>query len=167
VWHLRKAGLGLLMGLGSEGRTPTFCEDTAVRVEDLPDYVDDFQKILDKHDSNCVFYAHASVGELHLRHVIDLQMEEGVAKMKAMASEIADLVRSYRGSLSGEHGDGRTRAPFIEKVLGSEMMPLLKQVKQIWDPKGIFNPGKIVDPKPMDQDLRYSPSYQTPNLETH
>ncbi|HET6528639.1 MAG TPA: FAD-linked oxidase C-terminal domain-containing protein [Balneolaceae bacterium] len=167
VWQLRKAGLGLLMGLGSEGRTPTFCEDTAVRVDDLPDYIDDFQQILSKHHANCVFYAHASVGELHLRPVINLQEPEGIAKMKAMADEIADLVRSYRGSLSGEHGDGRTRAPFIEKVLGSEMMPLLKQVKQIWDPQNIFNPGKIVDPKPMEQDLRYSPAYRPPEVETH
>lgn len=166
VWNLRKAGLGLLMGLGSEGRTPTFCEDTAVRVTDLPDYVDDFQKIMDKYNTNCVFYAHASVGELHLRPVINLQKEQEIEKMKAMAGEIADLVRSYRGSLSGEHGDGRTRAPFIEKVLGSEMMPLLKQVKQIWDPDNIFNPGKIVAPEPMEQDLRYSPSYRPPEVET-
>jgi len=167
VWNLRKAGLGLLMGLGSEGRTPTFCEDTAVRVPDLPDYIDDFQKILDKHDTNCVFYAHASVGELHLRPVINLQKKEGIQKMKAMAGEIADLVRSYRGSLSGEHGDGRTRAPYIEKVLGPQMMPLLKRVKQIWDPAHIFNPGKITDPEPMEQDLRYSPDYQRPQVDTH
>ena len=167
VWNLRKAGLGLLMGLGSEGRTPTFCEDTAVRVPDLPDYVDDFQKIMDKHDTNCVFYAHASVGELHLRPVINLQKAEEIHKMKTMAGEIADLVRNYRGSLSGEHGDGRTRAPYIEKVLGPEMMPLLKQVKQIWDPDNIFNPGKITDPEPMEQDLRYSPNYQRPQVDTH
>ncbi len=167
VWNLRKAGLGLLMGLGSEGRTPTFCEDTAVRVPDLPDYIDDFQKILDKHETDCVFYAHASVGELHLRPVINLQKPEEIEKMKSMAGQIADLVRSYRGSLSGEHGDGRARAPYIEKVLGSGMMPLLKKVKQIWDPGHIFNPGKITDPKPMEQDLRYSPSYQKPNVDTH
>lgn len=167
AWQLRKAGLGLLMGLGSEGRTPTFCEDTAVRVPDLPNYIDDFQKILGKHQTNCVFYAHASVGELHLRPVINLQKAEGIEKMKTMAGEIADLVRSYRGSLSGEHGDGRTRAPYIEKVLGPKMMPLLKQVKQIWDPDNIFNPGKITDPEPMEQDLRYSPSYQRPQVDTH
>ncbi|MCW9707663.1 FAD-binding and (Fe-S)-binding domain-containing protein [Fodinibius salsisoli] len=166
VWELRKAGLGLLMGLGAEGRTPTFCEDTAVRVPDLPDYVDDFQRILDKHDSKCVFYAHASVGELHLRPVINLKKEKEIEKMKVMAGEIADLVRKYRGSLSGEHGDGRTRAPYIEKVLGSEMMPLLKQVKQIWDPQNLLNPGKIVDPKPMEADLRYSPSYRPPEVNT-
>lgn len=167
VWNLRKAGLGLLMGLGSEGRTPTFAEDTAVRVPDLPDYIDDFQEIMDRHKTNCVFYAHASVGELHLRPVINLQKPDEIEKMKTMAGEIADLVRNYRGSLSGEHGDGRARAPYIEKVLGTEMMPLLKKVKQIWDPKNIFNPGKITDPKPMEQDLRYSPSYQRPDVDTH
>jgi Fe-S oxidoreductase len=167
VWNLRKAGLGLLMGLGAEGRTPTFSEDTAVRVKDLPEYVDDFKKILAKHNSSCVFYAHASVGELHLRPVINLQKPEGIERMKTMAGEIADLVRTYRGSLSGEHGDGRARAPYIEKVLGSQMMPLLKRVKQIWDPHNILNPGKIVNPKPMEQDLRYSPSYQRPEVDTH
>jgi FAD/FMN-containing dehydrogenase/Fe-S oxidoreductase len=167
VWQLRKAGLGLLMGLGADGRTPTFCEDTAVRVPDLPDYIDDFQRILDRHDSDCVFYAHASVGELHLRPVINLKKEQEIEKMKTMADEIADLVRKYRGSLSGEHGDGRTRAPYIEKVLGSKMMPLLRQVKQIWDPANLLNPGKIVDPKPMEADLRYSPSYQPPEIDTN
>ena len=166
VWNLRKAGLGLLMGLGADGRTPTFCEDTAVRVPDLPDYIDDFQKILDKHQSDCVFYAHASVGELHLRPVINLKKEEEISKMKTMAGEIADLVRSYRGSLSGEHGDGRTRAPYIEKVLGPDMMPLLQRVKQIWDPESLFNPGKIVHPEPMEQDLRYSPDYRPPEVDT-
>jgi FAD/FMN-containing dehydrogenase/Fe-S oxidoreductase len=167
VWQLRKAGLGLLMGLGSEGRTPSFSEDTAVRVPDLPDYIDDFQKILDKHKTDCVFYAHASVGELHLRPVINLQKPKEIEKMKTMAGEIADLVRDYRGSLSGEHGDGRARAPYIEKVLGSKMMPLLKRIKKIWDPHNIFNPGKITDPKPMEKDLRFSPSYQRPDIDTH
>src|SRR5699024_6409944 len=84
VWSLRKAGLGLLMGLGSDGRTPTFCEDTSVRVPDLPDYIDDFQKLLDKHNADCVFYAHASVGELHLRPVINLKKQEEIDKMKTM-----------------------------------------------------------------------------------
>ncbi|MDZ7772413.1 MAG: FAD-linked oxidase C-terminal domain-containing protein [Balneolaceae bacterium] len=154
VWELRKAGLGLLMGLGSEERSPSFCEDTAVRVEDLPDYVADFRRLLDKYGTDCVFYAHASVGELHLRPVIDIENPEGVEKMRAMAEEVASLVRSYRGSLSGEHGDGRVRAPYIEKVLGTEMMPLLRQVKELWDPNYRFNPGKIIEPKPLGVDLR-------------
>jgi FAD/FMN-containing dehydrogenase/Fe-S oxidoreductase len=166
VWNLRKAGLGLLMGLGVESRSPTFVEDTAVRVEDLPAYVEEFRQILRKHNTTCVFYAHASVGELHLRPIMDLTKPEGVAKMKQMAQEVARLVKKYRGSLSGEHGDGRARAPFIETVLGKEMMPLLRQVKEIWDPGYRLNPGKIIHAKPMDTDLRFSPSYTPPHVDT-
>ena len=166
AWELRKAGLGLLMGLGKEARTPAFCEDTAVRVKDLPDYVKEFEKLLRKHEVECVFYAHASVGELHLRPMIDTTTDEGVEKMVAMAEEIAELVGSYRGSLSGEHGDGRARAPFIEKVLGEEMMPLLKKVKKLWDKHGILNPGKIVDPEPMEEGLRFSPDYMGADVST-
>lgn len=166
VWELRKAGLGLLMGLGKDSRTPAFCEDTAVRVKDLPEYVAEFEEILEKYDTECVFYAHASVGELHLRPMIDTTTEEGVETMKAMASDIADLVHKFGGSLSGEHGDGRARAPFIEQVLGEEMMPVLKEVKHIWDKFNVFNPGKIVDPEPMEDDLRFSPEYVEPDPET-
>lgn len=166
VWELRKAGLGLLMGLGTDAQSPSFCEDTAVRVQDLPNYVDDFQTILDKYDTDCVFYAHASVGELHLRPVIDIKTPEGRQKMKDMAKEIAALVQTYRGSLSGEHGDGRARAPYIEKVLGPEMTPLLRQVKELWDPHYIFNPGKIVNPKPIDENLRFNPVYRQPEIDT-
>lgn len=166
VWELRKAGLGLLMGLGKESRTPAFCEDTAVRVQDLPDYVKDFQTILDKHNTSCVFYAHASVGELHLRPMVDTTTEEGIRKLRIMAEEIAELVRSYKGSLSGEHGDGRARAPYIGKVLGEDLLPLLQQVKEVWDPNYIFNPGKIVNPKPIEQDLRYSPQYVPLEVDT-
>lgn len=162
VWNLRKAGLGLLMGLGEDGRSPSFCEDTAVRVQDLPDYVKEFRAILKKHQTNCVFYAHASVGELHLRPQIDIHSEAGLQKMKVMAEEIADLVKKYNGSLSGEHGDGRVRAPYIKKILGEDMVTVLRQVKEIWDPNYIFNPGKIVNPKPIDEDLRFSPTYKKP-----
>ncbi|HKK24337.1 MAG TPA: FAD-linked oxidase C-terminal domain-containing protein [Gracilimonas sp.] len=166
VWDLRKAGLGLLMGLGADGRSPSFCEDTAVRVQDLPDYVKEFQAILKKHNTNCVFYAHASVGELHLRPQIDINTKAGLQTMKVMAEEIADLVKTYNGSLSGEHGDGRVRAPYIRKILGDDMMPVLKQVKEIWDPEYLFNPGKIVESKPIDEDLRYSLSYKKPEPKT-
>ncbi|WP_245550418.1 FAD-binding and (Fe-S)-binding domain-containing protein [Gracilimonas tropica] len=166
TWDLRKAGLGLLMGLGEDGRSPSFCEDTAVRVQDLPEYVKEFEQILERHNTQCVFYAHASVGELHLRPQIDIMTEAGLQKMKVMADEIADLVTKYNGSLSGEHGDGRVRAPYIKKILGEEMLPVLRQVKEIWDPEYVFNPGKIVNPKPIDEDLRFSPSYKRPKPET-
>jgi FAD/FMN-containing dehydrogenase/Fe-S oxidoreductase len=163
VWDLRKAGLGLLMGLGADERTPSFCEDTAVSVPDLPAYVNEFQKLLEKYETTCVFYAHASVGELHLRPVIDISTPEGIQKMKIMAEDIADLVHQFHGSLSGEHGDGRARAPYIPKVLGKKMMPLLQKVKEIWDPNYIFNPGKIVHPANIDEDLRIS-SFSVRNL---
>lgn len=166
VWELRKAGLGLLMGLGTDSRTPAFCEDTAVRVIDLPDYIEEFELILKNYNTECVFYAHASVGELHLRPMIDTTTIKGVETMRNMAKDIAQLVRKYRGSLSGEHGDGRARAPYIEEVLGKEMIPILQQVKEIWDPNYLFNPGKIVNPKPIETDLRFSPSYKKPKVET-
>lgn len=156
AWELRKAGLGLLMGLGQDEPTASFCEDTAVRVEDLPAYIRDFQKLLKKFDTHCVFYGHASVGELHLRPVIDIRTKEGIEKLKRFGSEVAELMKKYNGSLSGEHGDGRVRAPYIEQVMGNEMVQLLRKVKDIWDPNDIFNPGKIVRPEPLDQDLRVS-----------
>ncbi|MEX0648279.1 MAG: FAD-linked oxidase C-terminal domain-containing protein [Balneolaceae bacterium] len=166
VWNLRKAGLGLLMGLGAEARSPSFVEDTAVRVADLPDYVQEFQEILDRHHTSCCFYAHASVGELHLRPMADTTKPEGLKTMKEIAQEVADLVKKYRGSLSGEHGDGRARAPYIETVLGKQMMPLLRRVKELWDPDYRFNPGKIIQPKPIDSDLRFSPAYKKPEVDT-
>ncbi|MEO1021952.1 MAG: FAD-linked oxidase C-terminal domain-containing protein [Bacteroidota bacterium] len=166
VWALRKAGLGLLMGLDKDSRSPTFCEDTAVRVQDLPDYVSDFKKILHRYNTSCVFYAHASVGELHLRPMIDITRQEGVDTMKAMAEEIARLVKAYGGSLSGEHGDGRARAPYIKYVLGEEIIPVLRQVKEAWDPDGLFNPGKVVSPKGIEEDLRFSPAYKPAQVDT-
>lgn len=166
VWELRKAGLGLLMGTWAESRTPEFIEDTAVRVQDLPDYIEEFEQLMKQYGTHSVYYAHASVGELHLRPELNLTTREGLEKMKSMAVDVARLVRKYRGSLSGEHGDGRVRAPYIRYVLGDDMMPLLKEVKEIWDPNHIFNPGKIVDAKPMDADLRFQPEESLPAFET-
>lgn len=166
VWELRKAGLGLLMGTWAESRTPEFIEDTSVRVEDLPQYIIEFEALMKRYDTHSVYYAHASVGELHLRPELNLTTRDGLEKMKRMAVDVAKLVKKYRGSLSGEHGDGRVRAPYISLVLGEEMMPLLRQVKQIWDPKGLFNPGKIVDAKPMDSDLRFYPEDEVPQIDT-
>lgn len=159
VWDLRKAGLGLLMGLASDAKTPTFCEDTAVRVEDLPEYIDEFTALMKKHNTSCVYYAHASVGELHLRPVINLKKQEGLDTMKVMAEEVAHLVAKYKGSLSGEHGDGRARAPYMHIIYGEDVVRLFEQVKDLFDPDGLFNPGKIVRAKPIDHGLRFDPSY--------
>jgi Fe-S oxidoreductase/FAD/FMN-containing dehydrogenase len=166
VWELRKAGLGLLMGTWAESRTPEFIEDTSVRVEDLPAYIEEFQALMASYGTHSVYYAHASVGELHLRPELNLTTRDGLEKMKSMAVDVARLVKKYRGSLSGEHGDGRVRAPYISYVLGEEMMPLLRDVKRLWDPDGIFNPGKIVDAKPMDADLRFYPEDRVPEIDT-
>ncbi len=166
VWNLRKAGLGLLMGHLADSNSPEFVDDTAVRVEDLPDYIAEFKQILERHKTQSVYYAHASVGELHLRPILDIKTRNGLNKMKSIAEETADLVKKYRGSLSGEHGDGRLRSYLIERMVGPEVMELLRQVKQIWDPDHILNRGKIIDPEPMDTDLRYSPDYKEIEVDT-
>lgn len=154
VWDLRKAGLGLLMGLAKDSKTPTFTEDTAVRVQDLPAYIEDFQELLRSYGTDSVFYAHASVGEIHLRPILDLYKPGDRQRMESMALDVARLVRRYRGSLSGEHGDGRARSPFIRELIGEEGVKILGEVKRLWDPEGRLNPGKIVDPRPMTEDLR-------------
>jgi FAD/FMN-containing dehydrogenase/Fe-S oxidoreductase len=154
AWALRKAGLGLLMGTQHQQQTPEFIEDTAVQVTDLPAYVADVQALMAREGVECVYYGHASVGELHLRPLLDLHQPEGQSKVLRIAEAMADLVAQYRGSLSGEHGDGRIRAPYIERVLGTEMMPVLAEVKRIWDPENLLNPGKIVHAAPMLTDLR-------------
>ncbi len=166
VWNLRKAGLGLLMGHLADSNSPEFVDDTAVRVEDLPDYIAEFKQILDKYGTQSVYYAHASVGELHLRPILDIKTQEGLDKMTAIAEEVADLVKKYKGSLSGEHGDGRLRSHLIEKMVGPEVMRLLRKVKHVWDPDHILNRGKIIDPDPMDTDLRYSPGYREIEVDT-
>ncbi len=166
VWDLRKAGLGLLMGGWSDKKTPEFMEDTAVRVEDLPAYVRDVQALAARYKTRCVYYGHASVGELHLRPELNMGTPEGLDTMKRMAADVADLVRTYRGSLSGEHGDGRVRAPHLERVFGPGMMMVLETVKRIWDPDGLLNPGKIVRAEPMDAHLRIGTSAASADIPT-
>lgn len=166
VWTLRKAGLGLLSNIPGDTKPAPVIEDTAVAVEDLPDYIRDFNKILDKHGLYCVHYAHAGSGELHLRPILNLKTEEGNRLFRVIAEEIAILVKKYRGSLSGEHGDGRLRGEFIPLMIGKENYALLKQVKRAFDPNNIFNPNKIVDTPSMNTSLRYEPGQDTPEFDT-
>ncbi len=163
AWALRKAGLGLLMGVWSDTKTPEFMEDTAVRVTDLPAYIRDIQALMARYKVRCVYYGHASVGELHLRPELNVSTRDGRETMQRMAEEVADLVRTYRGSLSGEHGDGRVRAPYIERVLGAEMTALLDEVKQAWDPDRVLNPGKIVRAETIDAHLRLTDAKSSPD----
>ncbi|MCS7019961.1 MAG: FAD-binding oxidoreductase, partial [Bernardetiaceae bacterium] len=162
VWALRKAGLGLLANIPGDEKAVAVIEDTAVAVEDLPAYIREFNAILKKYGLYSVHYAHAGSGELHLRPIINLKTEEGNRLFRTIAQEIAILVKKYNGSLSGEHGDGRLRGEFIPQMVGQRCYEMFRQVKQTWDPKGIFNPNKIVDTPPMNQSLRYQPNQPTP-----
>jgi len=166
VWDLRKAGLGLLSNLPGDEKAVAVIEDTAVDVNDLPDFIRDFNEILDKNNLYCVHYAHAGSGEIHLRPIINLKTVEGNKQFRLIAEEIATLVKKYKGSLSGEHGDGRLRGEFIKQMVGEHNYQLMKDVKRIWDPYNVFNPNKVVDTPPMDTFLRYTPGQKTPEFET-
>jgi len=166
VWGLRKAGLGLLSNIPGDAKPVPVIEDTAVDVHDLPQYIADFNRILTQHGLYSVHYAHAGSGELHLRPIIDLKTAEGVRLFRLIAEEIAQLVKRYKGSLSGEHGDGRLRGEFIPLMLGQHNYELCRQIKRVWDPQGIFNPGKIVDTPPMDTQLRFPVGQSTQEIET-
>ena len=166
VWNLRKAGLGLLSNVPGDPKPVPVIEDTAVHVKDLPAYIAEFNEILKKYDLYSVHYAHAGSGELHLRPIINLKTSEGVKLFRTIAEEIAQLVKKYKGSLSGEHGDGRLRGEFIPLMIGEHNYQLLKEVKKTWDPDNIFNPGKIVDTVPMDTFLRYEKDQKQKEFDT-
>ena len=155
VWSLRKAGLGLLTGMKGDAKPIGVIEDTAVSPEKLPDYMADFAKMLERLGLNCVYHAHISTGELHLRPIINIKEVEGKRKFREVAYETALLVKKYKGSLSGEHGDGRLRGEFIQLLYGDEVYALMQELKRCWDPRLVFNLHKIVDTLPMDSMLRF------------
>lgn len=155
VWNLRKAGLGLLSGMPGSAKPVSVIEDTAVAPYRLPAYIADLKKVLEHYNLSCVYHAHISTGELHLRPVLNLKEKKDRELFRMIATETAKLVKKHKGSLSGEHGDGRLRGEFIPLLLGDQVYGLLKDVKNIWDPSHIFNMGKIVDTPPMDVGLRY------------
>lgn len=167
VWELRRAGQGLMSNVVGDAKPREVVEDTAVDVRDLPGYISEFNAILQsKYGIECVYYAHAGSGELHTRPLFDLKTEKGLKMFRGVATDIAHLVKKYRGSLSGEHGDGRLRGEFIPLMVGQECYDLMKAVKAAFDPGNIFNPGKIVDTPPMDTHLRHQPGHATPEYET-
>jgi FAD/FMN-containing dehydrogenase/Fe-S oxidoreductase len=158
VWELRRAGQGLVNNVPGPAKPREIVEDTAVAVEDLPAYIAEFDRLLaGKYGIDCVHYAHAGAGELHLRPLFDLRTPEGLRMFRGVATDVAALVKKYRGSLSGEHGDGRLRGEFIRGMVGDECYALFERVKRAFDPRGILNPGKIVAAPPMDTSLRIEP----------
>ena len=154
IWELRKAGLGLLSNIPGDKRNVTVIEDTAVAPDYLPDYIHEFDQIIGRYSLTCVYYGHIATGELHLRPLLNLKDPDDVKIYHSLAKEVAELVKKFRGSLSGEHGDGRLRGEFIPLMLGQHNYELIRKLKYTWDPQNILNPGKIVDTPSITEDLR-------------
>ena len=166
VWSLRKAGLGVMANIPGDAKPVSVIEDNSVNVNVLEDFIEDFNKVLESYDLECVYHAHISVGELHLRPVLNLKDPGDVKKFREIARDTAKLTRKYRGSLSGEHGDGRVRGEFIPIIIGQANYEILKEIKHTWDPDNVFNAGKIIDTPPMDSSLRYIPGEPVREIET-
>ncbi len=166
VWALRKAGLGVLSNLPGEGRPVSVIEDTSVHVEVLEPYIEEFNGLLQRFGLECVYHAHISVGELHLRPILNLKDPGHIRLFHEIARETARLVKKYRGSLSGEHGDGRLRGEFIPLMVGEKNFQLMRRIKVAFDPAGVFNAGKIFDTPPMNTFLRYGTGQATRQFDT-
>jgi FAD/FMN-containing dehydrogenase/Fe-S oxidoreductase len=161
VWSIRKEGLGLLMGVEGDYKPWAFIEDASVPVENLADYIDELSTFIDATDTRAAYYAHASAGCLHVRPFINTRDEAEVEKMERIAKESLDLVLKYGGVVSSEHGDGIARGWANPHVLGEDLYQLCRRTKEIFDPEGVLNPGKVVDAPPMTDHLRMGPEYET------
>src|SRR5438876_353199 len=161
IWKLRKAGLGLLLGMKRDRKPIAFVEDTAVDPKHLAEFVPRFGAILARHGATAAYYGHCSVGCLHVRPVIDLKTARGLEQVRAIASEITELVLEYGGTISSEHGDGRARSPFLERVYGPRVFQAHRELKRAFDPRNLLNPGNIVDSPGLTEHLRYGPRYTT------
>ncbi|MDH3228273.1 MAG: FAD-binding protein [Alphaproteobacteria bacterium] len=168
VWEVRKAGLNIMMSMKGEGKPVSFIEDCAVPLEHLADYTERLNGIFEKHGTSGTWYAHASVGTLHVRPVLNMKEGSDVRKMREIAEEAFAMVREYKGSFSGEHGDGMVRSEFLETMYGSKIARTFEALKDDFDPEGLFNPGKIVRPSKMDDRslFRYPPGYTPLPVET-
>ena len=164
--HLRKAGLGLLGNMVGDKKAVACIEDTAVALQDLPQYIEEFTAIMKSYNQQVVYYAHAGAGELHLRPILNLKTQQGVSYFRSITTDVAHLVKKYRGSFSGEHGDGIVRSEFIPIVIGEKNFALLGLVKKAFDPNCIFNPGKITAPFKMDVSLRNDYKQKPPIIAT-
>lgn len=164
--ELRKAGLGLLGNMIGDKKAVACIEDTAVALDDLDSFISEFTSLMKSHNQEAVYYAHAGAGEIHLRPILNLKKQEDVSLFRKITTDVAHLVKKYKGSMSGEHGDGIVRAEFIPLMIGEENYKLLKRIKSAFDPNHIFNPGKIVDALPMDKNLRYAVDRKEPEITT-
>lgn len=166
VWALRTAGLGLLANIPGDRKGVPGIEDTAVLPEYLADYIADLKIVLKNLELTSIFYAHIATGEIHFRPLINFKDPLDVERFNTLMNEVAALVKKYRGSMSGEHGDGRARGKFIPFMLGDKNYELFKEIKKTWDPDNILNPGKIVNTPPITENLRVIPGVATPEMDT-
>src|SRR5436190_12300696 len=162
IWEVRKAGLNIMMSMKGDGKPVSFIEDCAVPLEHLAEYTDRLTQVFHKHGTRGTWYAHASVGTLHVRPVLDMR-RDGAHKMRAIAEEACALVKQFKGAYSGEHGDGLVRSEWIAPFFGPKLTACLAEIKAWLDPRGLMNPGKIVDPPRMDDRslFRFKPGYAT------
>ena len=162
VWEVRKAGLNIMMSMKGDGKPVSFIEDCAVPLEHLAEYTDRLTRVFEKHGTRGTWYAHASVGTLHVRPVLDMR-RDGAEKMRAIAEEACAMVKEYKGAYSGEHGDGLVRSEWIAPFFGPRLTAALAEIKAWLDPRGLMNPGKIVNPSRMDDRslFRFKPGYAT------
>ncbi|HEX4998753.1 MAG TPA: FAD-linked oxidase C-terminal domain-containing protein [Terriglobia bacterium] len=167
IWKLRKAGLGLLLGMKGERKPIAFVEDCAVEPAKLPEFFVRFREVIHKYGTTAGYYGHASVGCLHIRPCINTKDPRDIQVMKEMTDDITDLVLEFGGGMSGEHGDGLARSHLNEKLFGTELYNAFRQVKRAFDPECRMNPGKIVDAPPMTENLRYGERYGTIDIKTH
>ena len=167
IWEVRKAGLNIMMSMKGDGKPVSFIEDCAVPLEHLAEYTERLTRVFEKHGTRGTWYAHASVGTLHVRPVLDMR-RDGAQKMRAIAEEACALVREFKGAFSGEHGDGLVRSEWIEPIIGTRLTAALAEVKALFDPRGLMNPGKIVNPPRMDDRtlFRFKPGHRAEPLDT-
>lgn len=167
IWEVRKAGLNIMMSMRGDGKPVSFIEDCAVPLEHLAEYTARITEVFAKHGTRGTWYAHASVGTLHVRPVLNMK-DDGAQKMRAIAEEACELVRKFKGAYSGEHGDGLVRSEWIEPILGERLTRALGEIKTLLDPKGLMNPGKIVRPTKMDDRslFRFKPGYRSDQAKT-
>jgi len=168
VWGVREAGLNIVMAMKGSAKPVSVIEDCAIPLEHLADFTDRLTSLFERHGTSGTWYAHASVGLLHVRPILDMKTEDGSAKLRAIAEEAFEIVAEYEGSHSGEHGDGFVRSEFIEKMQGPRLAAAFREIKQRFDPEGLFNPGKIVDPPKLDDRelYRFKPDYAPLEIDT-
>ena len=170
LWEVRKAGLNIMMSLKGDGKPVSFIEDCAVPLQHLAEYTAQLTEVFARHGTRGTWYAHASVGTLHVRPILDMReggLNGGAAKMRAIAEEASALVRRYKGAYSGEHGDGLSRSEWVAWQFGPALTGAFEQIKRLFDPAGLLNPGKIVRPPKMDDAnlFRFKPDYAVQPLQ--